>query len=51
MTENNNSSYKESDMDVSDFLFREDSVMNGYLKNYETECFIQKQLTRDVLQK
>ena len=26
-------------------------VMNGYLKNYETECFIQKQPTRDVLQK
>ena len=25
VTENNNSSYKESDMDVSDFLFREDS--------------------------
>ena len=26
-------------------------VMSGYLKNYETECFIQKQPTRDVLQK
>ena len=26
-------------------------VMNGYLKNYKTECFIQKQLARDVLQK
>ena len=26
-------------------------VMNGYLKNYEIECFIQKQPTRAVLQK
>ena len=26
-------------------------VMNDYLKKYETECFIQKQLARDVLQK
>ena len=26
-------------------------VMNGYLKNHETECFIQKQPTRDILQK
>ena len=49
--ENNNSSDKESNREVSDFLSSEDSVMNGYLKNNETECFIQKQLTRDVLQK
>ena len=26
-------------------------VMNGYLKNYEIECFIQKQPTRAVQQK
>ena len=26
-------------------------VMNGYLKNYEIECFIQKQLTKAILQK
>ena len=26
-------------------------VMNGYLKNYEGECFIQKEATRGILQK
>ena len=26
-------------------------VMNSYLKNYKTECFIYKQPTRDLLQK
>ena len=26
-------------------------VMNGYLKSYETECFIREQPTRDVLRK
>ena len=47
----NNSSAKESDMDVSDFLFSKDSCDEWLSRNYETECFIQKQLTKDVLQK
>ena len=58
--ENNNSSDKESDKEVSDFLLTRKFLtfllvkilqMNGYLKNCETEIFIQKQSTRVVLQK
>ena len=58
--ENNNSSDKESDKEVSDFLLTRKFLtfllvkillMNGYLKNCETEIFIQKQPTRVVLQK
>ena len=39
--ENKNASDKETDWDVSDFLVKILHI-NGYLKNYESECFIQK---------
>ena len=46
MSKNNNSSDKEGGREVSEILSSKDPCDDGYLKNSETECFIQKQANK-----
>ena len=49
--ENNNSSDKKRPGKFLIFFLMKIPLINGYVKNYETECFIQMQRISGVLQK